>query len=276
MGLKKKVYCDCQTVISAQNLNDIQDAVIGLENREGEKVTANYAHSAFANAIKGTATGPSVLITTSSPLEHNINVKLSGAAKLYRAGKNLLPYPYHGRTNGQHTGFTFTDNGDGSITVNGQQNGAGNAYFDLMFERTLLFRKGSYMLSGTNGIDVQYVTSKGTYLTFSKPLNEDTEIIRILLTIPQSSTKIYDNVTVKPMLEKGTIATEYEPYVEPEECQVGEDGTATVRSLYPSTRLYTDTEGVTITAKYNKDTNRVINGLLERISALEAAALNNV
>ncbi len=68
------------------------------------------------------------------------------------------------------------------------------------------------------------------------------------------ATVTYTNV----MLEPGTSATEYEPYVEPTECVVNADGTANVPSVYPTTKLYTDTEGVTITAEYNKDINKVL------------------
>lgn len=247
--------------IVLEKANEIKNNTEAVYNSGQLSIISN------AESLKGEVSGTEVCMTDVSPIPHNIDIKLSNAdAKLYRSGKNLLPYPYHGRTNGKYTGFTFTDNGDGSITVNGQQNGAGNAYFDLMFERTLLFRKGSYILSGTNGIDVQYVNSKGVYLNFSKPFNEDTEVIRILLTISRTNTKIYDNVTVKPMLEKGTIATEYEPYVEPEECQVGEDGTATVRSLYPSTRLYTDTSDITITASYIKDIDKTFNAIKTNVA----------
>ena len=49
-----------------------------------------------------------------------------GATKILRTGKNLLPYPY---ANSNHTsrGVDFTDNGDGSITINGTPNAAFSA-----------------------------------------------------------------------------------------------------------------------------------------------------
>lgn len=54
------------------------------------------------------------------------------------------------------------------------------------------------------------------------------------------------------------------------------DGTVdNVTSLYPTTTLVTDTEGVIISAEYNKDLNKVVNDIYQKLSALGVAVLNN-
>jgi hypothetical protein len=68
-------------------------------------------------------------------------------------------------------------------------------------------------------------------------------------------------------IEEGT-ATDFAPYVEPTECVVNADGTANVPSLYPSTRLYTDTDGVTIEAEYNRDINKAFAELTNALISL--------
>jgi hypothetical protein len=81
--------------------------------------------------------------------------------------------------------------------------------------------------------------------------------------------KTFNNYTIYPMIEIGTVPTEYEPYIEPMEYSVNAEGTVKgVTSLYPSMSLLTDTSGVMIDAEYNKDTNKVIQNLVNAIIAL--------
>ena len=69
-------------------------------------------------------------------------------------------------------------------------------------------------------------------------------------------------------LEVGAVATEYEPYVEPVEYEVGEDGLVQVASIYPSTTLLTDTTGATIDVQYNRDINKAFAELQQAIISL--------
>lgn len=62
------------------------------------------------------------------------------------------------------------------------------------------------------------------------------------------------------------VDTDYEPYKEPIEYVHGED----IKSIYPTTTIMTDTEGAIMTVEYNKDANKVVKSLEDRISALEA------
>lgn len=62
------------------------------------------------------------------------------------------------------------------------------------------------------------------------------------------------------------VDTDYEPYKEPIEYAQGED----IKSIYPTTTIMTDTAGAVLTVEYNKDANKVVKSLEDRISALEA------
>lgn len=76
-------------------------------------------------------------------------------------------------------------------------------------------------------------------------------------------------------IELGTEVTEYSPYVEPTEYAVNADGTIdNLYSIYPTTTLIADTPNVTIEAEYNKDANKVVASLEDRIAALEAMIIN--
>ena len=45
MGLEKRNYIDKETLITAKNMNDIQDAIIALENGGGGGVTDEHINS---------------------------------------------------------------------------------------------------------------------------------------------------------------------------------------------------------------------------------------
>ena len=78
----------------------------------------------------------------------------------------------------------------------------------------------------------------------------------------------FDNYKFKIQLQLGKKATEYEPYKSPETVSVNADGTATVIGKGEEITLTTDTDGVTIEAEYNKDTNKVIESLVNAIISL--------
>ena len=83
------------------------------------------------------------------------------------------------------------------------------------------------------------------------------------------SGKTYNNFVIKPQLEVGAVATDYEPYEEATEYTPSSDGTVEgFTSLPPTMTLLTDTEGVTIECEYNKDTAKVIDNLTKAVAAL--------
>lgn len=219
-------------------------------------------------------------------------------------GKNLIPYPYINTTQ-TINGITFTDNGDGSITVNGTA--TANAYFVLTALN--LYPKGIYYLSGgasgggTSSYALVVRNREGASYTFLKydygsgvkiELSEDDTL---MFEIRVYSGTTVDNLVFKPQLEIGTVATSYELYIEPQTVTVPytfaesdtltlKDGTVKVnisgeetditateagqallalKSNYPSTSVISD---IDLNITYKADTKNYIDNKIAALTAL--------
>ena len=138
------------------------------------------------------------------------------------SGKNLIPYPYD-KTTEVRNGVTFTDNGDGTITVNGTA--TSNTYFIFNDKlKNIIDISKKYILSGSSDIPVYIalyqdniwkksinsINGKPVILDF--PNYTNIEYNRILVATYVLSGKTVNNAIVKPMLELGEVATSFEPY----------------------------------------------------------------
>ena len=155
-------------------------------------------------------------------------------------GKNILPYPYEDTTKELY-GITFTDNGDGSITVSGTA--TGNATFALLkqtssnaslFRQTLL--SSACFLSGgvSGGSSSTYclqlygyaasgsgtLRDTGNGVSLSQFVNQNNNFnVSIFI---GTGTAITTPITFYPMVHKGTQPTTYAPYKTPIElCKIG-------------------------------------------------------
>lgn len=186
-----------------------------------------------------------------------------------RCGKNILSYPYDGTC--FDNGITFTDNGDGSITLNGTNNGESNSVFYITKDNYLPFPAGSYTgYLGATGVSLMGVVKGGGYKTLhsSFKLSETIEMRSIYLQVAKGSTVTFDNVKVYPFVEVGTTTVTYEPYIG--ETQIpSSDGTVSgLTAVSPTMTLMTDKAGANIECEYSRDTNAVIAEILEKITAL--------
>lgn len=91
--------------------------------------------------------------------------------------KNLISYPYKDTTK-TVDGITFTDNGDGTVTVNGQYTGIGAGASFVLFNRAkYTVPEGDYILSGGGKKSTQSgVSESGYYIFVSSSLNGGTAI----------------------------------------------------------------------------------------------------
>jgi hypothetical protein len=148
--------------------------------------------------------------------------------------KNLLPYPY-GYTTRTVNGVTFTDNGDGTITLNGTNTStSANTVFMLhqrnksktaeLFSRLKKMNTSFKLLGGINSPGVwlvlDFYDSSGTYVSsvmnrsdtptqFTIPSNVEDINIFIRCAIDA----VYSNLTLYPMLYLASITDDtYEPY----------------------------------------------------------------
>ena len=152
---------------------------------------------------------------------------------LVNRGKNLIPYPYANTTK-TVSGVTFTDNGDGSITVNGTA--TANTWFNLSSktQNKIYIPKGIYTMSGGSSEETSTVfgleinvyngdTKVTSFSTKGNRLTVDTTPytftnISAYITIYAGAT--VNNLVLRPMLEIGDTATDYEPYRAPDTTNV--------------------------------------------------------
>ena len=203
------------------------------------------------------------------------------AVTLKKCGKNLI-YPIAQTTT--KIGVTYTNNGDGTITLSGKP--TTTAYGADFYLGGWIFPKGGYRYSclASANKDMQvsireyyYDAAAGTWkiynnnvlydtgagVTFTKN-RDDTQVRAYIITGPS-----YDGtpITFYPQLEVGKVKTPYEPYTETLYTPNADGTVDGVKSLYPTTTLLTDIAGVTIEAEYNRDINKAF-------AKLEAAIVN--
>ena len=201
----------------------------------------------------------------------------------------MIPDPYSDLNLGTTTtnGVDFTVYEDGSILINGTATISTSKYL-YRNETDLLGLKSGITISGSkNASDntqqanvylvCNYYDSTGsmkqglvasTTSSGTKTISDDWKGLGIYINIPKGKT--LNNLLIKPQLEIGTTATEYEPYITPTEYTPTADGTVNgVTSLYPNTILITDTDGVIIDCEYlTKNYKSVLdNRILKQVQA---------
>jgi hypothetical protein len=135
--------------------------------------------------------------------------------------KNLLPREYVTGKIGEtvdRNGIKYTVNTDGSITLNGKNNGNGDSAF-FLFGKSYgyVLRKGTYVAN--NNVDgasfTLYIEKTNKYPTLSTPytVEQDTNITQAYITVRKGSTKEFTGETFYPMLMRGTVVEEYTPPV---------------------------------------------------------------
>jgi hypothetical protein len=174
----------------------------------------------------------------------------------------MLPYPYDGTT--YANGITFKNNGDGSITLNGVNDGVSNSVFYLTKDVYITLPAGTYSCSpNVSGIGIMGVEKGGGYFTFCSvnkttfTLSEPQEYRSIYVQILKGATNEFSNVTIRPMLEYSDIQSSYEPY-SGSTATPGADGVCTVKSVSPNMTVFTNNPGVTVDVEYNQDQHKVL------------------
>lgn len=300
-GTKEEKY-----VLNSKDGVTLDDTNTGKSKIPSSYVVGNYvkksisaeqsrADSTFSNALKGSKSGGAFLIDDVSPVTHEMGVKVSSdtvedltAVKVRKQGKNLIPFPYQGLKLGTSitNGIDFTVYADGSILINGTATSSTTKYLYQSTTGMLGLKSGITISGSKNASDdtqqgnvyfiCNYYDSAGkmqtgiqasTFASGTKTITDAWKGLGIYINVPNGKT--VNNLLIKPQLEIGSTATEYESYITPTEYIPTADGTVnSVTSLYPNTTLTTDTEGVIINCKYNRDINKAF-------AALEAALVTN-
>lgn len=219
--LSKEQYdtIENQYFISKGTLESIKDDYVGSSTpvQDLTATVTNVQNDQDESMPKQTASGEIVSVDDAIAYK-TFNVTVDGASEQETTtGKNLLPYPYVDTTK-TINGITFTDNGDGTITVNGTS--TENAYFSLYGSTTnqqpII---GNYVSGGSTNVNVSVYNfdqeqDKYTILAISN--GSFTEINKQNLTecylhiaIPAGRT--ISNEIIKPMLSNEQNIP-WEPY----------------------------------------------------------------
>ena len=135
-------------------------------------------------------------------------------------GKNILKYPYHSDDITVTQGITFTNLGDGGVHITGIS--TNYAMFWLTYNDECPFKNNKQYIFSKNQIGEGGVSFYLNYLddtgadkwTNTTILWKDTYRFKNLY-IQVNPNTIIEDVTLYPQIEEGTVATEYERYVEP-------------------------------------------------------------
>lgn len=181
-----------------------------------------------------------ITIQCPKPLFNDVNENsqtLSQVASLFEfpfeinatPSANLIPYPYDYGTR-VYRGITFTDNGDGTITTNGTATAYADYPLQLRTDSVTPFYlpSGTYTISGcpAGGGTSTYrilvgITVNNAWQTIAADSGDgatfeyDTSMgaLGVVIAVYQGMT--VNNVTFKPILNAGSTALPYTPYVAP-------------------------------------------------------------
>ena len=142
---------------------------------------------------------------------------------------NLLPYPYYESTK-ETDGITFTDNGDGSITVNGTSQRTTIMSFkifrgwaDFILPKGIYYFKSNPTTISSDGkyrMNIAFQNANGDTLVDlldggnGKSFTLTETAYKCYCTIDVKPNVTLDNVTFRPMLNEGATALPFEPYFE--------------------------------------------------------------
>lgn len=153
------------------------------------------------------------------------NYQIYGNSTQKTTGKNILPYPFVHTTRTIY-GITFTDNKDGTITLNGTSTfSTTTSIADFYLCRNISISAGTYTLSGcpSGGSTYKYrlmmsIKKSGGTTTYASDIGQgysftvDTDATVTLTIRIGGEIGTVSNLVFKPQLEEGSTATEYEPY----------------------------------------------------------------
>lgn len=217
-GLSKNDYTDADKAI----VEGVTSALAGKQDTISDLATIRSGASAGSTSVQPSATtgllkndGTVDTVPKASQTDLSDSEKDIYAVMGEMGAKNLIPYPYSASTIG--SGVTYTDNGDGSIKVNGTGGSNTNRYVLVSLSDNFTLKKGvEYILTdgcsdtglntyrvaivlynGDVFTNVSYYTSNGI-TKFTIP--NDVTFNKASIYIAVNKDMQVNNVTMKPMI----------------------------------------------------------------------------
>ena len=211
-----------------------------------------------ANALRGTATGNPVCITDCSPVEHEMAVTVSGDTDLSTVTVSRYGEDYAVNK----TIALATATSAGSLTMaNGGLKAplkAGHTY-TIFADITSDAEEKKFRVDKQDFGALGYFNGEGRQSLTITIGESDCDYVRFYSakdnTVSKTVATTFSNITI---VEEQDVMT----HIADQQGNV-----AGLISLYPTTTLIADS-GVTVTAQYNKDTNKVVQRLAEAVRLL--------
>lgn len=144
-----------------------------------------------------------------------IGIKPKAAYNDYGYNNNLIPYPYYTTGNQTVNGINYIDNGDGTITLNGETTTNASTYTLYATSSDTYFNSYDCFLSSgnktNNRVLFRYLGTNANYIDNGNgvliPANSKASQIYIFV----SPNTVVNNLTIYPMLNTGTEPLPYQP-----------------------------------------------------------------
>lgn len=249
MGLKKRVYTDQETIITADNLNDIQDSIIALEDgafsctAKGESivVTDSSSNELLGLNLYGKST-QSGTPTPAAPIDI-VSVGDDGSITVGVYGGNL--YDFSKVQDVSKYGLTVSYLNDGGIKIIGTPT---QTFVAIVYDTTTKLPKGSYFISGGENASgkvyaqIAFNKNGATVYNTNKAFTIDGTEENVYISITTGGYTGYINYTIYPMLNSGTTKMSSVAYKQKQSI----DLTAPLRAIPvtdKSLATYTDASG---------------------------------
>ena len=276
---------DTDSVYSAVSINSKSEVMKYLALKRGNRVSSTFAvdkpitNIDFCSAYNysqgegDTATWSDIQIEESSVVTDYEAYVDPSTVTVKRCGKNLLNLGDVRNGNG-----STSKNENGKFTVTGYFASVNTALLHSGERYTVSFNSTRTGEAG-GGIAVEFFDETDARITGVYKQNELSATVSF--TVPKNTvaTRFYfygsgtssgtDSATyTKMQVECGSDATSYEPYNGAEYIPAADGTVPGVTSVSPNMTILTDTEGVIVECEYNRDTNKVIDKLINAITAL--------
>ena len=194
------------------SLTPIEDRVTFLEDTLIEDAEYEVEDTFDTRVTAGGLTIPNGVETEVLKIEGDGETTIRGIKSI---GENLLSYPYY-ETTKVSRGIRFTDNGDGTITLNGKNDGTDSSQF-LLVNGNMHLERGKYSLCLGQHVTVRKYDTSGVSKSVANSFEIGTgeDLHQIQIWFAKGDTKEFNNFVVKPTLIRGSdYPSGYIPYVE--------------------------------------------------------------
>ena len=212
-----------------QYVNQLQNVYDNLPKtsfQEGTEITLSNTLKGkldFDNGVVGIGqSSQDGTPTPSTPITIN---SVTGNQDVVVSGKNLVPFPYSSQA-GLISGVNWSVNADGTINANGTADYTSSIFYLCNGDRDIYLDAGTYKISSNlfddpHGFSVQAIQivngSYGTVYFNNMILTERTRLRIRILAKPNATVNVQNAYL---MIEPGSTATPYEPYITPTSYQL--------------------------------------------------------